>query len=141
MKTPTKTPEFSDCYGSFEECYKNKCTCRCHSQENTNTTAKLGNHMTPTKKQTRETGSPDTNQTDDEILNKIVAKWKDKWDIKHHSKVWWEDMLKEAIALTREACEKVHTHIKPNCELCFAMWKAGFEDGQKAVLKDSEDKK
>ena len=30
MKNPTRTPEFSDCYGSFEECYKNKCTCKCH---------------------------------------------------------------------------------------------------------------
>ena len=26
------TAEFEDCYGSFQECYKNKCTCSCHKK-------------------------------------------------------------------------------------------------------------
>ena len=87
--------------------------------------------------------SPDTSKSDDEILKEVFNTYENpefriKFDMAHDM---LKDLLLKAIALTRKACEKVHTHIKPNCELCFAMWKAGFEDGQKAVLKDSEDKK
>ena len=86
---------------------------------------------------------PDILKSDDEILKEVFNTYENpefriKFDMAHDM---LKDLLLKAIALTRKACEKVHTHIKPNCELCFAMWKAGFEDGQKAVLKDSEDKK
>ena len=95
MKTPTKTPVFSVCYGSFEECYKNKCTCKCHSQ-----------HPYVHGVEGSVYGSADTSKSDEEILKEFsvfghIPSGRFFIDFKEI-----ENYMEKKIALTREDCEK-----------------------------------
>jgi len=45
-------------------------------------------------------------EIEEKILIEVIDKWKNKWEIKEHTKVWWEKMLFEAIQKGFQAGQK-----------------------------------
>lgn len=73
----------------------------------------------------KDSDTPSGASTDEEIFNKLSIKYRKEWKISSAvDNVWWEDMLKEAIQLTREACGKE--------KYKSLWWSEGYGAGQKA---------